>query len=293
MPRFERLQKFLSSAGVASRRQCEELILAGRVTVDGKIVRELGVRVDPARQKVAFDGDPVRPEAKVYWWINKPPGVISTSRDTHGRPTVLDMIPDIGKRIYAVGRLDEDSTGLLLVTNDGDLANRLTHPKYGVPKTYEVLVAGRMTNEAISQLRQGIYLAEGKAKAKEIERAGERGNATVLHVVLAEGRNREVRRMFAKVGHKVMKLERIAIGPLKIRRLPRGQARPLTQDEIQILRDMISKAPKEGARRRFVKARIAAAGTPGQGKRPRLGKPDPSLQARGARARFHAAKKRK
>lgn len=269
LPHFDRLQKVLAEAGVGSRRHCEEFILGGRVSVDGRVVRELGFRIDPVRQLVEFDGEPVRQESKVYWLVNKPPGVLSTSRDTHGRPTVLDMIPDIGRRIYAVGRLDEDSTGLLLITNDGDMAHRLTHPKFGVPKTYEVLVAGRVSNEEIAQLRQGIWLSEGKAKATEIHFISGRGKATRLHVVLAEGRNREVRRMFAKVGHKVMKLERIAIGPIRIRKLQRGQSRPVTPEELQLLRELVG-APKRRTRPRPVSR------TPGAVRRPRTGKPDPA-----------------
>lgn len=236
-PQSERLQKVLAAAGFGSRRSCEELIELGRVTVDGQVADQLGTRVDPRRQEICVDGEPVAAEKKVYWWLNKPAGVLCTSHDPEGRPTVLDFLPDVGARLYPVGRLDEDSTGLILLTNDGALADRLTHPRFGVPKTYEVLVAGRIPQEVIKKLCEGIWLADGRVRAAAIHRLGTKGEATKLRVILREGHNREIRRMFARFGHKVMTLERIAIGPIKIRRLGRGDARPATADEIALLRE--------------------------------------------------------
>lgn len=234
-----RLQKYLASAGIGSRRQCEEFIALGRVSVDGATVTELGTCVDPASQTVCFDGEPVQPEPKVYWWVNKPAGVLCTSRDTHGRTTALDLVPASGQRVYCVGRLDESSTGLMLVTNDGELALRLTHPRYRVPTTYIVTAAGKVANDAIEAMRQGVHFKEGSVRPRAIRRLGFRGQATVLSVVLCEGRNDEIRRMFARFGHKVLSVQRTAIGPVKIRKLRRGQSRPATRDEIAMLRRLV------------------------------------------------------
>jgi 23S rRNA pseudouridine2605 synthase len=237
-----RLQKFLASAGFGSRRQCEEFILTGRVLIDGQVVTELGTRVDPQTQEITLDDIPIKREKLVYWFVNKPKGVLSTTKDTHGRPTVVDMIPSINERIFPVGRLDEESTGLLLLTNDGDMTNLLTHPRYGVPKTYEVLVAGRITNDNIAQLKKGVWLSDGRARVHDVQRLGLRGEATMLRIVLREGHNREIRRLFASLGHKVMKLERVAIGPIKIRKLRAGTSRPATYEEVAMLRELAQRA---------------------------------------------------
>ena len=238
--RPQRLQKVLAAAGVGSRRECEDYISVGRVAVDGQVVTELGTSVDPDKQTILLDGEPVKIEPKVYWWLNKPAGVLCTVRDTHGRTIVLDLLPKTNQRVYPVGRLDEESTGLLLLTNDGDLAERLTHPRFGVPKTYHVLVAGRIGREELEKLRQGVWLSEGKVKPHQVVRLRNEGNATRLQIVLREGKNREIRRLLARLGHKVMRLERVAIGPIRIRRLRRGHARPATTEEIRMLRKLAS-----------------------------------------------------
>jgi 23S rRNA pseudouridine2605 synthase len=238
VPTRERLAKFLASAGVAARRECEEFVRLGRVTVDGQVVTDLATRIDPDRQEVRFDDERVKPERKVYWWLNKPKGVLCTNKDSHGRRTVLDLLPKVGKRVYSVGRLDEESTGLLLLTNDGELALRLTHPRYGVPKTYLALVAGKLTDEEIVQMQKGVWLSDGRAQAHRVKRIGVQGKATRIAVVLKEGKNREIRRMLAKLGHKVMSLHRVAIGPLKIRKLKLGEARPATAEEVFELRKL-------------------------------------------------------
>jgi len=238
----ERLQKFLASAGYGSRRQCEELILEGRVAIDGKIVSELGTRVEIGKQQVTVDDEKVQRERLVYWWLNKPPGILCTNKDTHGRPTVIDLLPRMTERVFPVGRLDEESTGLILLTNDGELANLLTHPRYGVAKTYEALVAGKITNDMIGKLKRGIWLSDGRVRVHSIERIGVHGESTRVRIVLREGHNREIRRMFAHFEHKVMRLERVAIGPIKIRKLPRGSARQATMDEIKMLRDLGERA---------------------------------------------------
>jgi 23S rRNA pseudouridine2605 synthase len=231
----ERLQKILAHAGVGSRRACEDLILQGRVTAGGKVIRELGTKVDPARTPVAVDGQKVQVERPVYFAVYKPKGYVSTNNDPSGRPRVLDLLPEIPQRVYTVGRLDEMSVGLMLLTNDGELANKLAHPRFGVEKLYRVVVAGSPPREVLNQLVEGIWLAEGKVRAKSVRAVGKRGESTILELVLAEGKNREVRRMLAKLGHKVMTLTRVAVGPITIKGLTAGQFRPLTGKEVDLL----------------------------------------------------------
>ena len=232
----ERLQKILAHAGVGSRRACEELILQGRVTAGGQVIRELGTKVDPAKTPVAVDGQKIQPEKPVYFAVYKPKGYVSTNDDPSGRPRVLDILPEIPQRVYTVGRLDEMSVGLMILTNDGELANKLAHPRFGVEKLYRVVVAGSPTREILNQLVEGIWLAEGKVRAKSVRAVGKRGESTILEMVLAEGKNREVRRMLAKLGHKVMTLARVAVGPITIKGLTAGQYRPLTGREVDLLR---------------------------------------------------------
>ena len=239
----ERLQKILAHAGVGSRRACEELILQGRVTVGGQIIRELGTKVDLAQTSVAVDGQKVQVERLVYFAVYKPKGYVSTNDDPSGRPRVLDILPEIPQRVYTVGRLDEMSVGLMLLTNDGELANKLAHPRFGVEKLYRVVVAGSPTREVLGQLTEGIWLAEGKVRAKSVRAVGKRGESTILELVLAEGKNREVRRMLAKLGHKVMTLTRVAVGPITIKGLTAGQFRPLTGREVDLLRRVAAGQP--------------------------------------------------
>lgn len=232
---MERLNKLLAHAGVGSRRHCDELISAGRVTVNGERVRELGIRVDPAAHKICVDDVPVKIERLVYWLVNKPPGYLCTNHDPSGRALVVDLIPHVEQRVYTVGRLDDASEGLLLLTNDGDLAFRLMHPRYGVEKTYLVQVAGFPKHEELQQLLRGVYLAEGKVRARFVKRLKSQGDSTWLRIVLSEGKNREIRRMLAKQGHKVIRLKRIAIGPIQLDRLPKGKSRKLKPEELEAL----------------------------------------------------------
>jgi 23S rRNA pseudouridine2605 synthase len=232
----QRLQKVLAAAGIGSRRRCEELIAAGRVEVDRQVVTELGTKVDAARQEIRLDGVPLRTPKCVCYAVNKPPGVVSTSRDPSGRPRVVDLAPATGARLFCVGRLDLSSEGLILVTNDGELANRLTHPRYGVPKTYRVLVAGRPTHEVLAKLRRGVRLAEGLARVEQVRVKSRQQQSTVLEMVLREGRNREIRRALARLGHKVLRLVRIAVGPVRLGDLPPGGCRKLTGEELEALR---------------------------------------------------------
>jgi 23S rRNA pseudouridine2605 synthase len=233
---LQRLQKVLAHAGIGSRRGCEELILQGRVTVDGQVVRELGTRVDPACQKVAVDGQRIHAERIVYYAVCKPKGYVSTNDDPAGRPRVIDILPEIPERVYSIGRLDEMSMGLMLLTNDGELANRLAHPRYGVEKLYRVIVAGTPDRSVLTKLTDGVWLAEGKVRAKRVRVVGTKGQATVLEMTLADGKNREVRRMLANLGHKVMSLTRIAIGPITLKGLAPGGYRALTAVEVGLLR---------------------------------------------------------
>ncbi len=236
MTRMERLNKFLAHAGVGSRRHCDDLIAGGRVTVDGHVVRELGTKVDPLTQHVTVDGQPVKVERPVYWLVNKPRGYLCTNHDPAGRPLAIDLVPHVSQRVYTVGRLDEDSEGLLLLTNDGELANRLMHPRFGVEKTYHVQVAGHPDHEDLQQILKGVWLSDGHVRARRVKRLKSQGDSTWLEIVLNEGKNREIRRMLARLGHKVMVLRRIAIGPVRLDRLRRGKARRLTVEELERLR---------------------------------------------------------
>jgi 23S rRNA pseudouridine2605 synthase len=230
-----RLGKYLAHAGIASRRRAEDLVRAGRVSVGGITVR------DPARDVdddsgVAVDGRPVTgAEAHEVWALNKPAGVVSTVRDTHGRRTVLDLLPKTAGRLYPVGRLDADTTGLILLTNDGELANRLMHPSFEVPKTYRVKIARPPVREpALHALRRGVELEDGMTAPALVRRL----HPDELDITIHEGRKRQVRRMCDAVGHPVKEIERIAFGPLRLGGLPRGQARPLSHAEAQRLRGL-------------------------------------------------------
>ncbi len=235
-PAGQRLQKVLAAAGVGSRRQCEELITSGRVEVDRRVVTELGTRVDPDRQEIRLDGESLTAARTVYYAVNKPTGVVSTNSDPSGRPRVIDLVPSRGARLFPVGRLDLNSEGLILVTNDGEFANRLTHPRYEVPKTYVVQVAGKPETATLAKICRGVYLAEGLARADKAAIRSHHKNSTLLEMVLTEGQNREIRRLLAKMGHKVLRLVRTAIGPVKLGELPPGAARILSREEIEALR---------------------------------------------------------
>ncbi len=237
---MERLNKFLAHAGVGSRRHCDTLIAAGRVKINGQRVSDLGVRVDPVAHKVTVDDSPVRVEKPVYWAVHKPAGYVCTNHDPAGRPRAVDLLPHVEQRVYVVGRLDEASEGLLLMTNDGELAFALMHPKFGLEKTYLVQVAGKPTREDTQKLVDGVWMSDGKARATAVRRVKSQGESTWLHVVLAEGKNREIRRMLAKLGHKVVRIRRVAIGPVKLDKLPKGKARKISPDELAALRKQVA-----------------------------------------------------
>ncbi len=238
-----RLQKFLARSGVGSRRRCEELMLDGLVEVDGEVVTRLGTKVDPRTAVVRVDGrrlPPVSPH--VYLVLNKPRGVVSTMSDPEGRRHLGDLVADREERLFHVGRLDTDTTGLILLTNDGDFANRMAHPSFEVDKTYVAEVDGEVTRATLERLRAGITLEDGpvRATAARLVTVGE-GNASgrsIVEVVLHEGRNRIVRRMLDAVGHPVRRLTRTAIGPIALSGLRPGQLRELSGDELGSLLDL-------------------------------------------------------
>ena len=243
----ERLQKLLAAAGLGSRRKCEELILSGRVEVDRRVVRELGTKADPRQTEIRVDGMPLPKPRLVYFLVNKPTGIVSTNSDPSGRPRVIDLVAYPG-RLFTVGRLDMSSEGLILVTNDGELANQLTHPRYGVEKTYQVEVAGTLERKDLDKLHKGVHLAEGFARVVSAKIKHQYKQSTLLEIVLNEGRNREIRRLLARVGHKAMRLKRIALGPVRLADLPSGQVRPLMREELKSLRQATRQSPGKPAR---------------------------------------------
>ncbi len=235
--RATRLQKVLAEAGVASRRAAEGLIREGRVSVNGQVVTELGVKVDPERDEVAVDGRTLRrPTERVYVMLNKPAGVLSTARDPQGRPTVLHLVAGVGARLFPVGRLDADTEGLLLLTDDGELAHRLLHPRFHVPKTYLAEVRGSLPQAALARLATGVELEDGRTAPAEVRLVRRGAERSVVELTLREGRKRQVKRMLAAVGHPVLTLRRVSFGPLTLGRLPVGSWRRLTRREVEALR---------------------------------------------------------
>lgn len=232
-----RLNHFLAKAGVCSRRMADELIEAGRVEVNGEPVTELGVRIDPATDDVRFDGSRLQAEKAVYVLINKPKGVVCTNARHEQKKRVVDLLPTIRGRIFTVGRLDMDSEGLLLVTNDGAFAQEMTHPRYGVPKLYSVVVRGRVEDAALDKARGGVWLSEGPTGGMQLKIDRLTKERTYLKVTLREGKNREIRRVFAKLGHPVVSLKRVRIGPLNLHGLGDGDWRFLGLEEVAQLRE--------------------------------------------------------
>ena len=230
--RAERVQKVLAAAGLGSRRACEELIAEGRVAVDGEIVT-LGAKADPTSQVITVDGERVHSNPTLlYLLLNKPAGYVTTVTDPQGRPTVMDLVPAT-PRVYPVGRLDRDTEGLLILTNDGELANRLAHPSYEVEKTYVAQIRGPAKRHAVRQLLEGVQLEDGLARARSLRELGAAGDHTLIEIVLAEGRKREVRRMLHAVNLPLERLARVRIGPLPLGDISPGKFRPLTGAEVR------------------------------------------------------------
>lgn len=235
-----RLQKVLAAAGIASRRASEILIDEGRVEVNGRVVVEQGQRVDPQRDVIRVDGARIPPPRHhLYVVLNKPRGVVSTMEDPEGRPTLADYLPRTRERLFHVGRLDTDTEGLIILTNDGDFAHRLAHPSYEVPKTYLAEVAGRVDNKTVRRLEKGLRLDDGPVKPDRVALKTRTDTRSLLAITLHEGRNRIVRRMMDAVGHPVDRLARVAIGPVRLGSLPVGTTRDLTREELGQLLDLL------------------------------------------------------
>lgn len=244
---LERLHKVLAHAGFGSRRACEALIRTGAVLVDGKVVTEMGVKVDPAKQKIKCGDRYVRPAARVAYVLNKPRGVVSTTKDERGRRTILNCLHGVKERVYPAGRLDAESQGMIILTNDGELTEQLTHPRFRVPKTYHVILRGMLPPEIVQKVQKGVWLSEGKTGPVRVRVVKRHRDVTVLEVTLHEGMNREVRRIFARWGFKVKRLKRVRIGDLSLGSLPEGRFRRLTDEEVAKL---LAATPAREARSR-------------------------------------------
>ena len=232
----ERIQKIIAAAGICSRRAAEELILTGKVQVNDRVVRELGTKADPERDEIRVDGRLITTEVeRVYLALNKPAGYVTTLKDPEGRPVVTDLLVGIGERVYPVGRLDYDSEGLLILTNDGAFAERVQHPRYEIPRTYLVKVRGRLARKDIQSLLGGVKLEDGPFSAKEVHEEKYYEKSQWLRVIIAEGRNRIIRRAMEALGHPVARLIRISIGGLELGTLKPGEYRRLRRREIENL----------------------------------------------------------
>ena len=232
-----RLQKFLADAGIASRRKCEEYIALGRVEVNGIPVKEPGFLVDPAKDKIRYLGKPVRVSAKkIYLMLNKPAGCVSTCKDDRGRPTVMKYVSDIRERLYPVGRLDFTTEGLLLLTNDGELANRLTHPKHNVEKKYLAVVDSEITEEDLEKLEKGVIIDGYKTAPSKMRLLNAAQDRSEVLCIISEGKNRQIRRMFDAIGKNVRYLKRVGVGDLRLGNLKKGTFRYLTKEEIAYLK---------------------------------------------------------
>ena len=232
----QRLQKYLAAMGVASRRACEQLICSGRVQVNGAAVTQLGTKVVPGRDLVTVDGQPLTQPRLRYILLNKPVGYICSAADEKGRRTVLDLLDGVAERVYPVGRLDYDTSGLLLLTNDGELTQRLLHPSHEIDKTYLAQVEQELAPRALALLREGVALSDGKTAPAQVRQIKAKDGRILVELSIHEGRNRQVRRMLEAVGHPVLRLKRIGLGGLYLTGLQLGQWRDLTEDEVRALR---------------------------------------------------------
>lgn len=250
---LERIQKILARAGIASRREAERMILEGRVMVNGRVLDQLGFKADPQRDHIKVNGKRIlRPEPKVTFLLNKPRGYLSSVKDPAGRPTVMDLLKGVKWRVYPLGRLDFDAEGLLLLTNDGDLAYGLSHPKFSIRRTYWAKVEGLPDEKELVRLKRGVRLEDGEAKALSIRILRKTEKHSWVEAVVTEGRNHLVKRMFSSIGHPVLKLKRVGFGPIKLENLPVGQYRLLTEEEMESLKKTMdeSRGLRDGKRQR-------------------------------------------
>lgn len=284
---MERLHKFMAHCGIASRRQAEDFIKAGRVSVNDEIITELGVKIDPEHDIVAVDGQILKPEKKVCYLLHKPRGYATTVDDDLGRKTVLDLLPEVKERIYPAGRLDFDSEGLIVLTNDGDAAYFLTHPSCGVRKVYEATVEGEVDDSTIATLlEKGVYLGAIRIKPIMAKIVKRQNDSTIVRVIVAEGVNREVRRLFAALGHEVKRLVRLEVGPFRIDGIGRGQYRLATPQEIAALHESMKLVGQHNSTTTSHKHSPKTQKKYGKStSTPRTGKPDPALYGKGGRVR--------
>ncbi len=239
---MERLQKVMAEAGVASRRHCEEIIAEGRVTVNGKLIEKLPCLVDKFKDRIIVDERKLRFDKKVYYLLNKPKRVICTNHDPDNRRRTVDLLNDVKERVYPVGRLDADSQGLVIMTNDGELANELTHPRYGVPKTYIAEIATCIEAEDVEKLKRGFFISKGgKACMDKVRVLKKDRKFSLLEITLREGRNRQIRRMLQRLGHNVKRLTRVSFGPLSIKGCGVGKHRMLKPQEVELLKESVEK----------------------------------------------------
>ncbi|MGQ9645926.1 MAG: pseudouridine synthase [Thermodesulfobacteriota bacterium] len=246
---LERIQKILAQAGIASRREAERMVLAGRVSVNGQVIGTLGFKADPEKDAIKVDGKLLGGfEPKITLLLNKPRGYLATVKDPRGRPTVMDLLKHVKGRIYPIGRLDFDAEGLLLLTNDGELANRLAHPRFSIPRTYLVKVVDVPEQKELARLKRGVMLEDGRARVVSCSIIRQKEKNSWLEVVVTEGRNRLVKRMFSAIGHPVLKLKRIQFGPIRLGNLPFGHFRYLTSEEMRKLKKVIVRSSEFGVK---------------------------------------------
>jgi len=230
-----RLNKFLASCGIASRRKCDELIFEGKIKVNGEVIKIPGYQVDPKKDEIVYDNKRIELPKKIYIALNKPERVLCSLKDDFRRTLITDLISEIKERIFPVGRLDYNSEGLIILTNDGELANRLIHPRYKVEKTYHVLIKENLTNENLKKLSEGIQIGEVKTQPAKVKILDMGKKTTFVEIKIKEGKKRQIRRMFQELGYEVKKLRRVKFGPIKLGNLKKGQWRYLTEKEIKIL----------------------------------------------------------
>lgn len=239
---MERLAKYLAHCGIASRRKAEEYIKDGQVSVNGKIVESPATNIDPVKDHIKVGNKLLQPKTRKYFILNKPKNIITTKADSFGRKTILDLLPPKHHDLHPVGRLDKDTTGLLLMTNDGPLTNALTHPRYHAEKRYRVTIKGKISLDDVIKIKKGIWLAEGKTKPAKARIMRSTRQFTIVDVSIREGKNRQIRRMISSIGYRVKDLERISIGPIRLGRLPLGEWRALSGTEINKLKEYSNEA---------------------------------------------------